>query len=260
MKISVSLVLYNNTIKEVLNVLNCFLSSSIISKVYIIDNSPNDLISCNIFNNKVIFLHNPTNPGFGSSHNIAIKESISESYDYHIVSNVDINFLPGTIEGILEFMQKNINVGQVMPKVLLPNNNIQHLCKKNPTVFDLFVRGFVPIKFHKYLNKRLREYEYLNYDYDNIIFDIPYLSGCFMFFRNSSLKKIGFFDEKFFMYLEDADITRRMLIKYSTAYYPYSSIFHEYSGLTHKKFKFRFITIQSAFIYFSKWGWLKNIY
>jgi GT2 family glycosyltransferase len=260
MKISVSLVLYNNSLEEVRGVLDCFLSSSFISKVYIIDNSITDLISCNLNNIKIDFFHNPINPGFGSSHNIAIKKSISESFDYHIVSNVDISFSPGTIDALLEFMQNNRNVGQVMPKVLLPNGNIQHLCKKNPTLFDLFVRGFVPTKVHKYFNKRIREYEYLDHDYEKPIFDIPYLSGCFMFFRNSSLKDVGFFDENFFMYLEDADITRRMLNKYSTAYFPYSSVFHEYSGLTHKKIKFKFITIHSAFIYFSKWGWKKNIY
>jgi GT2 family glycosyltransferase len=260
MKISVSLVLYNNTQQEVINVLDCFLSSNLISKVYIIDNSKCDKLSSSLFNDKVVFFHNPMNPGFGTSHNIAITKSISESFDYHIVSNVDITFSPETIESLFDFLEKNINVGQVMPKVLLPDNSIQRLCKKNPTIFDLFIRGFVPVRFHKYLNKRIREYEYLNYDYDNIIFDIPYLSGCFMFFRNSSLKDVGLFDENFFMYLEDADITRRMLNKYSTAYFPYASVFHEYSGLTHKKFKFKLITIHSSFIYFSKWGWFKNIY
>jgi GT2 family glycosyltransferase len=81
-----------------------------------------------------------------------------------------------------------------------------------------------------------------------------------MFFRISTLKKVGFFDEKIFMYLEDADITRRFLEFSNTVYYPFATVFHHYAGLTHKKLKFKIITIQSAFIYFNKWGWFKNIF
>jgi GT2 family glycosyltransferase len=76
----------------------------------------------------------------------------------------------------------------------------------------------------------------------------------------SVLKKVGFFDENIFMYLEDADITRRFLEYSNTCYFPKAIVYHYYSGLTHKEWKFKLITIQSAIYYFNKWGWLKSIF
>jgi GT2 family glycosyltransferase len=80
-----------------------------------------------------------------------------------------------------------------------------------------------------------------------------------MVFRTNLLHKVGFFDEKIFMYLEDADITRRFLEFSHTVYYPKAIVYHYYSGLTHKKWKYKLITIKSAITYFNKWGWLKSI-
>ena len=115
---------------------------------------------------------------------------------------------------------------------------------------------FIKNKFHK----RMDNYEYKDYDYNKIIYDIPYLSGCFMFLRTETLKKVGFFDDDIFMYLEDADLTRRFLEVSRTIYYPKAQVYHHFAKLTHKKLKFKFITIKSAITYFNKWGWLKNIY
>ena len=67
-------------------------------------------------------------------------------------------------------------------------------------------------------------------------------------------------DDKIFMYLEDADLTRRFLKISQTAYFPEAHVYHHFAKLTHKKIKFKWITVQSAFIYFNKWGWLKSLY
>nr|WP_028950943.1 hypothetical protein [Sulfurihydrogenibium subterraneum] len=44
----------------------------------------------------------------------------------------------------------------------------------------------------------------------NKIMEVPYLSGCFMFIRTKVLEKVGLFDERFFMYLEDTELSRRI--------------------------------------------------
>ena len=61
------------------------------------------------------------------------------------------------------------------------------------------------------------------------------------------------------MYLEDADITRRFLKVSRTVYYPNAIVYHHYAGFTHKMWKYKWITIQSAITYFNKWGWLNSI-
>ena len=250
-----SIVLYKNDIEILNEAVSSFLNSNGNFVLYLIDNSPTSDLKKHFIDKRIVYFHNPTNPGFGASHNIAIKESIKLGSEFHVVLNPDIYFEKGTLEKLIEFMNSNLNVGQVMP-----NGTFQYLCKTNPTFFDLFARGFLPNIFKQLLRKRLDQYEYRNCDFNSIIFDIPYLSGCFMFFRTNILIQSGLFDDKIFMYLEDADITRRVLNVSRTAYYPFATIYHHYSGLTHKKLKYKWITIKSAFIYFNKWGWFKSLY
>lgn len=254
-----SIVLYKNEPDQILNVVKSFYNTNLNVYLVIIDNSPTDDLKKYFYNYKIEYIHNPQNPGFGASHNIALMKSIKFNSKYHLVLNPDIYFDESTLFKIVSFMDVDKSIGQLMPKVLFPDNTFQFLCKKNPTLFDLFVRGFVPKYFSKVLIKRINSYTYQDSDFNACIYNIPYLSGCFMFFRTATLEKVGFFDEKFFMYLEDADITRRFLKISKTVYYPEATIYHHYSGLTHKRWKFKLITIKSAIIYFNKWGWFRSI-
>ncbi|ULQ59885.1 hypothetical protein K7I13_00590 [Brucepastera parasyntrophica] len=85
--------------------------------------------------------------------------------------------------------------------------------------------------------------------------NVPYLSGCFMFFRVAALITEGFFDERFFMYPEDIDITRRIHRKYKTMYYPDISIMHIHEAASYKDKKMLKIHIINLIRYFNKWGW-----
>lgn len=237
-----------------------FLNTELNVKLYLVDNSPTDELKILVTDSRIEYIHNPSNPGFGASHNVAIKKALELGSDYHLVLNPDIYFEKGTLELLCEFMNENLEVGHVMPKVTYPNGEFQYLCKTNPTFFDLFARGFMPSFLKKVFQKRMERYEYKNQDYNEVLYNIPYLSGCFMFLRTSVLKEVGYFDDRIFMYLEDADLTRRFLEVSKTAYYPDAHVYHHFAKLTHKKVKFKWITVQSAFIYFNKWGWLKSIY
>jgi len=240
--------------------INSFLNVDLDVRLFLVDNSPTDNLKMLVTDSRIEYIHNPSNPGFGAAHNIAIKKAFELNSHYHLVLNPDIYFKKGTLETLCHFMDENEDIGHVMPKVTYPNEEFQYLCKTNPTFFDLFARGFLPGFLKKGFQKRMDRYEYKNMDYNNVMYNIPYLSGCFMFLRTSTLKEVGFFDDKIFMYLEDADLTRRFLEISKTAYYPKAQVFHHFAKLTHKKLKFKWITVQSAFIYFNKWGWLKSIY
>jgi len=253
-----SIVLYNNDPEILLNAVNSFLDTTLKVKLYIIDNSKDDILKKYFNNNDIEYIHNPLNPGFGASHNIAFKLAISVDSPYHVVLNPDIYFDNLTLLNIKNYMDANLEIGHLMPMICYPDGNIQYLCKTNPTFFDLFIRGFLPNRLKKCFAKRTRKYQYLDHDYNSIIYNIPYLSGCFMYFRMDVIKIIGLFDEKIFMYLEDADITRRVLNISKTIYYPKVKVFHHYAGLTHKVLKYKFITIQSAITYFKKWGWTNS--
>lgn len=259
-KVLGSIVLYKNDPSLVINVVESFLNTELNVKLIIIDNSPSQNLQ-KVFNDiRISYIHNPSNPGFGASHNIAIQKSFEVDSEYHLVLNPDIYYYPGTLENLINFMDANTEVGHLMPRILYPNGQFQYLCKRNPTFFDLFARGFLPKFLNIKLKKRLENFTYIGSNFDKIIYDIPYLSGCFMLFRTSTLKNVGFFYEKIFMYLEDADITRRFLEVSRTAYFPGATVYHHYAGFTHKKLKYKLITIQSAFIYFNKWGWIRSLF
>ena len=85
--------------------------------------------------------------------------------------------------------------------------------------------------------------------------NVPYLSGCFMFFRVAALEEVGMFDERFFMYPEDIDITRRMHEQYKTIFYPYASIIHAHAAASKTSSKMLKIHITNMVKYFNKWGW-----
>ena len=57
------------------------------------------------------------------------------------------------------------------------------------------------------------------------------------------------------MYIEDADLTRRILQVAETAYYPKAEVYHHYAKGSYKSWRLTWYNIKGAFIYFNKWGW-----
>lgn len=252
MSITASIVTFHTELIVIRKILGSLLNSPIL-RVYIIDNSSNDrLRELENISDKIRYVHS-MNLGYGSGHNIAIKMSIEESMQYHIVINPDVYFEYNVIEELVTFMDKRLDCGLVMPKVLYPDGKVQCLCKLLPSPIDLFGRRFVP--FAKYKEKKAMKFE-LQFTGYNEMMEVPSLSGCFMFMRVDVLKKVGFFDERFFMYLEDLDLCRRIGEVSKTIYYPGVSIFHEYEKGSYKKIKLLKHHICSAIKYFNKWGWI----
>lgn len=248
--LNTSIVLYHHSILEILPLVETLQKSGVISEIFIVDNSPsptpefNDLDVTYIFNNK--------NLGYGAAHNIAIRQTIAQNIPYHLVINPDISFLPEILLEMEQFMNNHPDIGQIMPKVYYPNGEIQYLCKLIPTPFDLLFRRFLPKKWTK---KRTEQFEMRNTGYDKIM-DVPYLSGCFMFLRTEALKEVGLFDERFFMYPEDIDLSRRMHQKFRTVFYPEVSIIHHHAQSSYINFKMLFVHIFNMTKYFNKWGWM----
>ena len=255
MMLTASIVLYKNDKKILLESIHSLLNSDIKEDcyLYLVDNSPTDELKNLISHPKVEYIFNPSNPGFGAAHNIAIKKAIEGGSKYHLVLNPDVYFENTTIDLLLKFMNDHPNVGNVMPKVLYPDGQVQYLCKFLPTPYDWIGRRFNPFK--KMVEKRNDYFEMRFTGYDKVM-DVPYLSGCFMFLRVDALKKIGFFDEGIFMYGEETDLCRRLIDGgYRTVFYPNATIYHHFEKGSHKSFRLTKIGIQSAIYYFNKWGW-----
>lgn len=249
-KLNVSIVLYKHTFEEVRPLIETIKKSVAVSTIYIIDNSPSPINGFNELD--VTYKHSLTNLGYGKAHNIALRESIAQQIPYHLVLNPDIDFEPFILAQILQFMDKNTEVGHLMPKVFYPNGEMQYLCKLIPTPFDLFIRRFLPISWAKW---RVEKFEMRKTGYNKIM-DVPYLSGSFMFLRTKALEEVGLFDERFFMYPEDIDLTRRIHRKYRTVFFPNVSIIHHHAKSSYLSFKMLVIHSINLIKYFNKWGWI----
>lgn len=250
-----SLVLFNTPVSHVERVSGCFLNTSLAVHLYIINNSDYYDYDSIVADSRVTYLKSSANVGYGSANNIAMRKSLGKS-KYHVVLNPDIRFNGGTLESMYSFMEESPTVAHLMPRIVFPNGQMQHLCKLLPSPFDLVARRFLPSGgLQKMLSRRF-ELQNLNYAAVN---DVPYLSGCFMFFRNDALKRVGLFDERFFMYPEDIDITRRIHMMYRTVYFPGATVIHEHAKASYRSLKMLFVHASNIVKYFNKWGWFFDL-
>jgi len=253
MKISISIVTYNSdrVIKDCLNSIFKHIEN-VQYEIIIVDNGSTDNTVKNIKSNfKNVRIIQNNNIGFGAAHNKAIKLGRGE---YHLVINPDIIFTENTIEKLIDFMEGNSDVGLISPKIVFPDGTIQYLCKRLPCLFDLCVRRFTSGFIQDLFKKRIDYFEMRETGYNKIM-NVPYLSGSFMLFRRSILEKIGGFDENFFMYFEDADITHRIGEISRALFYPYTSVVHLWERGSYKNIKLLLVNIVSTVKYFNKWGW-----
>jgi GT2 family glycosyltransferase len=206
--------------------------------------------------NKIKYFFNNKNLGFGPGHNLAFKNR-SVLSKYHLIINPDIKMDRSTLKVLVNYLEENEDVGIVMPKVLYPSGEIQHLCKLLPTPVDLFVRRFIPLSFLKdYINSK-----YILSDIpQNLAVQVPLLSGCFLLIRSEIFESIGGFDERFPLYMEDFDLVRRVGEISKVIYYPLAKVTHGYQRGSYKRFKLLVLHIYSACKYFNKWGWFKDEY
>lgn len=253
--ITASIVTYKNSKDDLKNVISSFLNTRLKVKLYISDNSPNDNIEYiikEINDKRIEYIHNSKNSGFGYGHNIIIKK-IEGLSKYHLILNPDIYFESGVLEKLYNYMEENSTIGNIMPMVRYPDYSIQYLCKRKPRVRDLFLRRFCPIK--SIVEKNNYYYEMRDTNYDKII-EVPSLSGCFMFTRTEFLLKVGGFDERFFMYMEDIDICIRLSKISKLIFYPEVEIYHKHGKESYKSLKMTWAHIKSVFKYFNKHGWV----
>ena len=249
--LNVSFVLYQPNWKQVADLTEVILQLEKVNHVYWIDNSPLETSHLPLQSPKITYNHNADNLGYGAAHNIAIRETIYQRLSHHLVINSDIQVDARDLESLYDFLLSHNEVGSLMPKVINPNGDMQYLCKLLPSPIDVFGRRFLPSSWMRGRNAR---YELRDADYNRPM-NVPYLSGCFMFLRTEAVLKARLFDERFFMYPEDVDLTRRIHRDYLTVYYPHTTIIHNHAKASYRSLRMLWVHIVNMCRYFNKWGW-----
>ena len=248
MTITASIVLYNENINDLKKTVDSFLKIPLKKTLYLIDNSPTNFLKSDFQDLKeVVYFFVGKNSGFGAAHNLIIDKIYKES-DYHLILNPDVTFLPNVIPNLIAQIQTKSEVIMVSPKVLYEDGSIQYTCRKHPSIFGMIARR-TPF-FKKYKRKR----EYRNQDLKHSFYP-EFIHGSFLLFKTEYFLKIEGFDERYFLYMEDADICRKIdAINKKKMYFPDEQIYHIYRKGSSKSLKLFFYHLVSAFKYFLKWG------
>lgn len=249
--LNISIVLYKTPAAQVMPLLDELGKIPTLHQIYLVDNSPVASEELSALALPVVYIFNGANLGYGRAHNIAIRESVYDEVEYHLVINSDIEVKASDVAELLAFMDQHHEVGQLIPRVVYPNGELQHVAKLLPTPLDVFGRRFLP---KRWMAKRNARYELRFRDYDKPM-NVPYLSGCFMLLRTEAVLQARLFDERYFMYPEDIDLTRTIHRNWLTLYMPSVTIVHHHAKASYRSLRYLWIHIVNMCRYFNKWGW-----
>ena len=199
----------------------------------------------------VILTRNERNIGFAAAVNQALQQSTSP---YVILLNPDSYILKDFFRDILSFMERNPQVGIAGPRILDRDGSVQGSARAFPTALtslfgraSLFTRLFPnnPISSANLLTRRSDGVNPL---------EVDWVSGACMIVRKKAIDAVGVFDERFFMYWEDADWCRRMRDGgWKVVYFPQASVVHYVGGSSNQLvFKSQIAFHKSAYLLFEK--------
>lgn len=254
--VAVSIVAYHTPDSELIRCIGS-LSSDLICRITVVDNSRQASIRqlCSdlavSMGKQIDYIPNE-NLGYGAAHNIAMRRSIEDGIDYHLVMNSDISFEAQAIDILCGRMDEDSRIGALQPRIVNPDGSDQFTVRRLPTPFDLILRRFMPEGWFK---RRRDRYEMRDHDH-SVEFVSPYHQGSFMLIRCEALKQVGLFDERFFMYPEDIDLTRRIHQLYATVYSPLATVVHDHRAASYRSGRMLRIHIINMVRYFNKWGWI----
>jgi GT2 family glycosyltransferase len=252
--LGVSIVLYRTPITAIEPLLQQLLAQGA-RLVYLVDNSPKDFDTFQGWTppGRVVVIATRRNLGYGRANNIAIRDSVRR-HKYHLVCNPDISMGSDTLSGLYRLMEGRPDVGLCSPRTVGTDGHLHHLCKRLPSPFDLAIRRFAPASWFE---AQRAHYEMRDQSYDRPM-EAPFLSGCFMFFRSAVLSRLDGFDERYFLYIEDLDLSRRAAVLARNLYTPDIQIVHGAQRGAYKSLRLlRYFSV-SVLRYFNKWGWFEQ--
>jgi GT2 family glycosyltransferase len=255
----VSIVVYRPNMEHLQQTLTSLSNSPVNLKVLLADNSPVAIEhSCLHCSKPLQYTFTGQNLGYGRAHNLTLLKSKDVS-PYILILNPDVFFDTPLLPALLEQMRADTSIGLCIPKICHPQGHMQIINRRIPRPVDYiisFLSGKLNTDFFKTKNYQLYQLKDINSDKP---FICPTISGCFMMLKNDAFKKMGGFDERFFLYMEDTDLSRRIAENYKTVVFSNLTAYHHWSRGAYRSTKLFVLFVRSLVYYFNKWGWLKDL-
>ncbi|MCK4328940.1 glycosyltransferase family 2 protein [candidate division WOR-3 bacterium] len=231
--LSIIIVNYNTEEELFQCLLSIFRSSIKVNyEIILIDNASHrdslDKIK-NRFNIRIV--HNIRNVGFARAVNQGIYRSEGE---YILLLNPDTKVEDNTIQTLLDFMKNKKEAGCVAPAITYPDGNPQPSVRSFPTFLKVFC-GRQSLFTRLFPNNPITR-SYLLTDLDHTKQqEVDWVMGACIMTRKSTLEEIGLLDEKFFLFVEDADLCYRLKEHgYKVFYIPEVKVIHLFGASTNK--------------------------
>ena len=200
------------------------------------------------------WLVNTENLGYGRAVNRLVR-SLEVLPAYLGILNTDLSWDQNTFSLLLGWLQVHPDVVLAVPQIVDERGVVQKLCKQNPTVLGLLSRRFIPRWCKPNWLRRYDNWYVMHSQNYQQVFEAPYLSGCCMLTHSESFQNVGGFDERYFLYLEDADLTRKLVSLGRCIHLPQASIVHAWGRGNYGSWYLTLVNLHSAWLYFCKWGW-----
>jgi len=228
--------------------------ADLVPELFLIDNGGSDAALAGLAlpgDWRVHVLAGHGNVGFGCGHNL----SLNGAGEFHLVLNPDLELAPEALREALAFLSAHPHCGLLVPAVRWDDGRVQYLCKRVPTVFDLFLRGFAPAWLRRRFAARMARYEMQDLIGDEVVWDPPLVSGAFMFVRSTVLRRLGGFDRRFFLYFEDYDLSLRAAGETRIAYVPAVKVVHHGGHAARKGLRHIGMFVRGAALFYRLHGW-----
>ena len=193
-----------------------------------------------------------SNRGFGAGHNEVLQRLAT---DFHLVLNPDVELQDDTLGIGLSLLQKNEAIALVSPRVVGGSGEQEFLCKRYPSVLVLLLRGFAPRFLRRLFRQQLAAYEMRDLCQGDGPVDVAIASGCFMLVRTPDLRAISGFNEDFFLYFEDFDLSLRLSKVGRLVFDPDMRIIHHGGYAANKGRRHLRYFVASGITFFKRHGW-----
>lgn len=159
----------------------------------------------------IVYIDNRENLGFAEGNNKALEYSLENGYVYSLLLNTDTEVHEDALTPLITYMDQQEKVGAIQPAIYYLHDK------------DALWNG------GSYFNKFLGvTYSRNKGPLQQKTISVDWITGCCMLVRNSTLRKVGFFTERFFLYYEDVDLSFRIQqAGYDLIFYPFAKIYHE---------------------------------
>jgi len=269
--LSVSIVLYHSSVELLLSTIRSLYKAALRAlhegqlesvSVMLIDNSENQnyrTAVCQILSTlehddffALKYVATMNNRGYGAGHNLGLPAVAS---DYHLILNPDVGIAESALATGLLALKNDVSLTLISPLVLGTAGEQEFLCKSYPSLLVLFLRALTPAFIHGYFETRLDRYEMREACTGNQAKEVLLASGCFMLLRTAAFVEVGGFNEKYFLYFEDFDLSIRLGGKGRLVFYPAMEITHHGGYAASKGFRHIWLFIKSGTRFFNDHGW-----